>query len=1652
MASKHMANTSASDSTGLSILAQIPPPFHLNSALLASEIKLPPRCRIYCWVYKSHNISDPLHDLEMGRRRLLKENKCLPVTRSLLPSVYVGRGTEPSALYVFAIGSADPYEQQETFRSTLQLDGLVCLTAYAGPETYHFSPEGLYPCSAACSTQLEPCETCLMRGRGDVQPSSWASACLLPREPLRRPYAQFVHALRDRLIDDVAQASTTGKPGTTSHTAVRYKRGFLLSFSQATSDEWGARWDYHSRQRSLVYCEVRLYLYPHRILVHPTMHSAHLLPLSTAPSTSLSVGMPITLLPYGVPAYYLNTYSGPVGSLTDQFEVALAGLGAGDWQRSSSGPNVYRSPPGRKAYGTTSTSHTPTYVIAWLGVQNRHGEDKGMPIIWPLNLCVTSALASTHSRAPLRYIPMVPAQLLASPPVPAAKVPQGRSQTGALAPAFSSAEPTSPSPSSSSLHDSVPGVSSDRTMSVPREAAESMRTPRPLRPSLHRSARSDSIRAFRSLTIARQDARIVAGEVSTYVDAVAKEREKERERLKREREGGTVSRSVSATMKVLEKLPELGLADSAAKEPHREATLPRHEPESIMDFEPTPMEIEYPMVDTPEAASVQKAGTPNLSLENILPNIEPGPSRGGTEPVPHTIKNEDIISTIASQTNTVDSSAASFDPFFESNWNQQSGDFMSMPMDTYDIGIGFSMVMNGNGEAGNTGGAFNMDDGFGVFTDDDFNFFDSPATNSRVGAAVTSGLTPSASHATITHINAVAADSILTLGIDHPSVITQPQPIPWLHHALGDDLTPMSLGAPTPGVPVPPELSPSTPTQTPPSISAPVTPSVMLADQLHSIHIRRSSVSSAAFTSFDPIPFAQSHKMADGKYAQGKFALATPPPEDEETSQFMPLVSSGLHTPGPSWLLSYRTATDPRIGIVRRLTGAKRKRLVTDKEEREGRRPPFWSRQHEEWANEPLPEEPDSDADDAKSLSDIDPDEDTDEDRSRSVSLAHTPPPSFLPLGPDLIHTQFHHELLLPLSVPLRPPDTDPEVAIGTATLPMSAPTPVSPAAALGAPSERSKALEGAAQVLIREIVENAMWGDCWRASLLAMQGTNKNGNDVWMPDIRGANHLLDMIPGVESSLTVGRAFDADDIHELHAPSLTVGKADGVIQVLPPALRFWEKLGLHPRAGSKDITAYIFYEGSDDDKEAQIADCLDKFSAVYTSRNLGLHTAGRAPACIRDGLVPVQFDAFRKTLVSFVASLPDLEIPLVFYIITPTRMMNLASSALRQILSAMKKVRKQFPDAPILMHLLPDSLIQGALHDSTLPHAGLENIAHTVYDRVVLPTDRSMARRLLASGEKTRTLFSEPAFALAAPIHRKVAFSLEAHPSTLDVADRHYMLHVGYRASECGKWLFATCIDQRGEAHDLKAWLMPDDGLEHFIINSVWEFAMNMATKANVEWRIVISKLGPIGTTESQVWVSRLHLAMQETQHRPPMQVFLTTTEYEDPWLCLAPDHSAFHRNPLPHSRGTKHPLGVLFADTSSATYALQPRNPVRSFSAVDCTQEYAFVPDLEEENPPDELQICPLLTSALIRVSAGSDFVPTSMLRINLLHSTQSANAVDTTGDKATMEEITRNYFDLAVLARCRWKLDANPILPFHLAALEVVSSALSRSDASTD
>jgi hypothetical protein len=189
------------------------------------------------------------------------------------------------------------------------------------------------------------------------------------------------------------------------------------------------------------------------------------------------------------------------------------------------------------------------------------------------------------------------------------------------------------------------------------------------------------------------------------------------------------------------------------------------------------------------------------------------------------------------------------------------------------------------------------------------------------------------------------------------------------------------------------------------------------------------------------------------------------------------------------------------------------------------------------------------------------------------------------------------------------------------------------------------------------------------------------------------------------------------------------------------------------------------------------------------------------------------------------------------------------------------------------------------------------------------------------------------------------------------------------------------------------------------------------------------------------------------------------------------------------HNEGL--PAKQLWIDTESTTYSLYPTNaafPVwHPPTIADLGMELGFVPEGGSSGipstPVDEEVASPLLvekgelvtspvpfdapspsesvarddmsdlftpvrSSALIRIvseEAGISFHKgTTMLWLHLLHVFQSTRSSYSGTVDDLLQDITNSFYSLSVLASIRWQLRSNPILPFHLAAVEIMEEAL--------
>ncbi|KAH9986774.1 hypothetical protein BJV77DRAFT_1027850 [Russula vinacea] len=1564
--------------SGSEALALHPPSIDLSDRLLSSAIPLPPNALIAYAVF-SPTTAPTLHPdtVELARRHVLDTRKP-SLLDSLLCTVHVEKGGPK--LYIFSVSSSDGAHDPYTSFNSLQFDGLI-LSQISSFHTTEIHKSKSESSTGNSSTPQNTSST--------PQPTEH-SPFPSPAENLLIPYTLFLRAVQERLINDICSVQDHDR------ILCRLNGGFLI-FPQHATSGWGTGWEHYAQNRPLIHTHLHVTLHRKHILVQPTLRPTHYLPIP--PSCPLPPGTPITLLPYGTPAYFLTSYNGPTAGLAAQFDQSLVGLGCDSWVALASKPS---GPPTLGANtGNHATSRDPRFLIAWI-------DDKGVAVIWPISLALAFLPTSSSPHASHHLTHLQP-----SPPPPAATVP-----TSSLTAAFAASPITS-------LGRSPPPPLS------PADLPPALtRRPNVLGAASHNfGSRGLSSFQFDPDSSSRDDVRSIACEVSEYIEAVVKERERERERLRKEREssGSSFDASPARALSAVNTPGSVGISSpTSATLMGTTSSPPTIGPDVAVSSIAAPVPLSVPLspgVDPspqhPFYPSPPTNPEPPSSIETTAQPLSVPPTHQAFDPVgssaPTIVSSPDAVAFSAAS-----AAVPSFDTFpgFE-NWPQDAtpwqstGGILDMSLDDVNINVGMGIdslpynidpIAGGGGNSGwGTGDMGRMDiDATGLdsnFTDADFEFWDDGKPQQSGISTVSASVPPSLG---INNGTGLTQTAVPPLGISpqmfessKPSAIMPSFHAPmWPPSAFADGLAPQSsvLDAAV-------ELI-SSPTKTLPS-PGPTTPHCISLDA--AVRLKpRSPLAGGGI--FDAIPFASTYRLVDGKYTAGK---------------------------GGGWWNRYKAATDPRVGVMRKLKDIKCRTTVGG-----GREASVWARGSQEWTRNvmqtPPPEEGYTLSDDSETDEGEDEDMQIDEDDDEVTSpitgpRPFTPLPSYLPLGPTLLHTHFQHCLLLALSTPLHPSQAAPSPPVQTpGAVPVSVPTPVSPAALLGAASEKSKSLEAAAQILAKEVVESATWNDAWRANAVDCWAEHRCATEVWQADVHGP---LDL-----QSVFTSENGGKPSLEQLEPPFFSVAKSEAVIQVLSSALRFWDKLGLSPRAGKKDVCAFVFFEESDEARVDAVDKWLQWVSSTYTRHNFGEHERGKSTSCVRNGLIPVKFETFRKTLSKFGVTIfcdnqsPPTNSNYVFYIAMPSSSISISSQTLRQVFSAVKRAQKIHPGEQILFQFVPAQSVY-SLKFSSADRGGVFAFACSIYNRILSPVDRVMSQQTMDSSLRTRDFFLEPAFSLARPLHTKVQFVRQFPVLSQDVVDRHTLLHVGYQMSNCGKWLLVCCVDQRGEAHDLTVWLLPGESQETFISQHIWTFAMNFQSG------------------QALTWVHHLDRSVPSCRELPMVHVSLMCVEL-DKTLAFIEPHGGTKR-PTSESRSSKTTSGNFMIDSSSATYHLSHSAQVDllpSRPAGDFESAQSYIADCSDTTTQYDRHIRPLHTTTLIRVPGDAGLASIAMLHLHQLHSTGSHRSSLRLSDEDTLRDVCRNYHELSVLAHSRW-LKANPILPFHLGALEIMDCALSGS-----
>ena len=360
----------------------------------------------------------------------------------------------------------------------------------------------------------------------------------------------------------------------------------------------------------------------------------------------------------------------------------------------------------------------------------------------------------------------------------------------------------------------------------------------------------------------------------------------------------------------------------------------------------------------------------------------------------------------------------------------------------------------------------------------------------------------------------------------------------------------------------------------------------------------------------------------------------------------------------------------------------------------------------------------------------------------------------------------------------------------------------------------------------------------------------------------------------------------AQMISKLQSPYTCVQRSDGLIDIDPLALRFWEELSLEPAHGSKDVTAFCVYP-AEEGVQDEVLNFLSMVKGVYQSCKLGLHDLGVDHAEEAHSLIPVSLsdDRSKSYLVEVQGVCEDLGTYLgkcklqrpntIVYMINPSNKegsLPYLCTAFLKLFNAYKiAVEAQGVEEPsdVVLQVVPSRFIYSEAELITLSPVDYRRLAFEVYDRC---------------GPKQRRLqhIGAPSIRLAKALPKSIDFRLTPEDLPLSLQNEN-CLHVAYAWDLRDNWLTAAWTDNLGVLSWTACYCLPSGIVAPWqalskIAKEIWETSMDMLQPRHGLWRIIFCKNGTVYKHEWETWQSVI-LASSKYPAKSPVSFALLTVD-----------------------------------------------------------------------------------------------------------------------------------------------------------------------------
>lgn len=348
-------------------------------------------------------------------------------------------------------------------------------------------------------------------------------------------------------------------------------------------------------------------------------------------------------------------------------------------------------------------------------------------------------------------------------------------------------------------------------------------------------------------------------------------------------------------------------------------------------------------------------------------------------------------------------------------------------------------------------------------------------------------------------------------------------------------------------------------------------------------------------------------------------------------------------------------------------------------------------------------------------------------------------------------------------------------------------------------------------------------------------------------------------------------AVPGSQIYPINPPFIRVRRGDSPWDLLPPAVTFWETLGLAPVNGSKNVVAFCVYPHSDSLRPG-LEGFLLHMQLAYDSCKLGTHTRVNTVSEYESGLVPCRiatlatpravYKALRETCVKLGKMLATRHANIqeqhesrvdafIIYMVNPFE----ESSALWELCAAFWTLFQTYGQGPahpsqpqkpdLVLQIVPIRYIASFDHPVILSSSIYSRLAREVYNRSppnAEPEDKTPL-----------PIASAPAFQLEESSPRNVPFKLQSDPPQDLLRENSYM-HLGYAISLDGTWLTVAWTDSCGKSQATSTYHL---GTRPFseLAKEIWVTTIGILQARKVHWRVCIARAGVMDREELEAWV-----------------------------------------------------------------------------------------------------------------------------------------------------------------------------------------------------